>query len=97
MKKLGNGDEVSVGEKTYRVVNDELFVVLDKEPPKETQLDRIERRLGELEEKVSQLPTYIPYAPYPTYPTYPTWIGGSGTGDVIPIPSTTWCSDNPVQ
>ena len=85
MKKLENGDEVSVGGKKYRAVNDELFVVLDEEPPKETQLDRIERKLGELDERVKErdvitIPYLVPYYPlpqpqpqYPWQPYYPTW------------------------
>ena len=91
--KLVNGDEVKVGGKTYRVVNDELFILLPGEPPEihESQLDRIERRLDELEKDSIKI-SYPPYVPY-----IPWYDPGATT--IPPYPSTTWitCNNDIIQ
>ena len=94
MIKLLNGDEVKVGDKLYRVIDDELFMVVS-EKSNETQLEEIRQRLAELEEAQDLYPYAPPYEyPIPAKTTSPDvvpytspWYPGTA---VDPSLQTTW-------
>ena len=95
--KLKNGDEIELGGKDYRVVDEHLREVMDKTT--EERLDSLEKEVEGLKNRPIGIITIpqlypVPYYPHPWwpqpyYPTWPTWTGGTGTADPLPY-GTHW-------